>query len=152
VFVIITDADGVTTRQVEGTLIDFFRPNVVQPNPTWIVELDEADIPTADECITGIACQDATPLVATVVTCIDNETDPALGTTGLRVVVDSLINCEIGATVTLTYMDSEGVSLGTKSATIATRNDATFTYTLTSTAPFECDAFPGTASITVTCA
>lgn len=143
------DGEGVTS-QVQGELIEYLRPNLITPHPVWYVKLD-APLDAGD-CIKAVVCQDETPTVGNVVGCFDNETIPELGTTKLKVALDSLLSCDVGDTVTVTWYDAENVSLGTKSATISAFDPNTFIYELTSTAPFECDAFEGQVRMTVTCA
>lgn len=150
VIVFINDEDGELVSQQTATLIDFMRPNVTTPHAIWFVELEEAL--EDGECISAIACVDATPTVANVIGCVDNETDPTLGATKLRVTLDSSPTCGLGDTATLTYYNAAGSSLGTKSVTISDLNPDTLVYILTSSGTFECDAYPNIARITLTCA
>ena len=149
VTLLINDEDGVTVRQETGTLMHYERPNVVNVHGIWFVELEDAL--AAGECISGVSCPDASPTIANVISCIDNETDPTLGGTKLRMILDSLlVGGELGDTVAIKYYSATNVLLGTKNATISLIDYDMFRYEFTSTPAFECDAFEGQVTMTVT--
>lgn len=130
--VLIGDADGDTVKIRNATIIDYFRPSAVNPNPVMIVNL--ASALTGAECIKGLSCKDATPTVATVISCTDSEEDDTLDADQIRVIVDSLVDGKnVGGTMTITYYDEDAVSLGTVTADIISINSDTGAYVLEDT-------------------
>jgi hypothetical protein len=136
------------TEQVQATLIEYIRPNMVNVGPIWYVEL--AAPLTAGFCVKGVVCEDETPTVGRVVFCQDNNDDPDLGVNKIRMGLDSKLSCDLGDNVTITYYDADNVSLGTKAGTLASVNHETLIYEISATAVV-CDAYPTQAYATVTC-
>lgn len=143
--VFIGDEDGDTAKIRNATIIDYFRPNVVNPNPVIVVNL--ASALSAGECVKGIACKDATPTVATMISCTDSEEDDDLEADHILAVFDSLVDGKnVGSSGTLTYYDEDGSSLGTVSVTIVSINEQTATYELTGT-DLLCSMFEGQVTV-----
>lgn len=155
IVVFIGDADGDTVRQGTATIVDYFRPNVVNPNPMFIVDIGETVIGEG-ECIKFLGCQDATPTAAQVVSCVDDSEDDTMDEDTVRFALDSPIPCDVGDDVTLTYKDADGDTIGTVTGTIVEINADSMVYTISSDVEggFGCVMFDGytVASITVTCA
>lgn len=150
--VFIGDEDGDTVKVREATILDYYRPNVVNPNPIFIVQL--ASALAAGECLQYIGCQDDTPEEATVVSCTDSSEDESLESDQVRFLMDSapdVIN--VGSIVTITYYDADGVSLGTVDGTVVSINPDTMTYVISSEEEdFGCDMFEGQVTVKVTLA
>jgi hypothetical protein len=78
----------------------------------------------------------------------------------MKVMLDSSLNCEEGADVTVTYYNAAGTALGSIAAEITAANHNTFTYTLDAgsnvggigePADLSETSFEGAVRITVTC-
>lgn len=143
---IVNDLDtGLFKRLVTGTLIEPIRPNAVNAGFTWYVTIG-APL-AADECIAGAFCPDATPTVAD----ISDEVEVSEGK--LRFIVDSLLTCDVGDTVTITYKDEAGTTLDTVSGTITLVDPIKMAYEVTSAEPDWGPGFvDGTCTMTITCA
>lgn len=150
--VFIGDADGDTAKIRVATIIDYFRPNMVNPNPMFILEL--ASALSEGECIQYIGCNDATPTSGRVVSCVDStDSDSGVDEGQVKVVLDSPIPCDVGATVTLSYRDDEDAEIDTVSGTIVSINPDTMVYVISSVEEdFQCDMFEGQSYIVITCA
>lgn len=149
VVLLIGDETGVVTNQISATLVEYIRPNAVNPNPIWFVELE--DPLDEGDCIRGIVCEDSTPTVATVIACIDDQQDSSLANNRVRFIVDGVISCDVGDGATVTYYDEDNVSLGTETTTISLFNPDLMIYELTGTT-FGCESAPdGTVRTTITC-
>ncbi len=143
--VFIGDEDGDTAKIRNATIMDYFRPNVVNPNPIVIVNL--ASALASGECIKGIACKDDTPTVATMIGCTDSEEDDDLDADHISAVFDSLVDAlNVGSSGTLTYYDEDGASLGTVAVTVVSINEETSTYELTGT-DLLCSMFEGQVTV-----
>ncbi len=149
VSLLLGDETGALTTQVSATLLHYIRPNAVNPNPIWFVEL--AAPLDAGDCIRAIVCPDATPTVATVIAAVDDQQDAALPDNRVRFFVDSMLSCDVGDGVTVTYYDEDDVSLGTETTTVAAFNAEQLYYELTGTTFGEESAPEGTVRTTLTC-
>lgn len=152
VTVFIGDADGDTVKQRDAVILDYVRPNVVNPNPVFIVQL--ASALTGAECVQSIGCKDATPTVATVVTCADSEDDEGIPAGSVKFILDSAIPCGVGDDVEIKYYDEDGVIIETAiDGTIVSINPDTMTYVISSEeADFLCEMKEGQVTVKVNCA
>lgn len=158
--VFIGDADGDAVKVRDAVIMDYFRPNPVNPAPVYIVKL--ASALSANECIQYIGCKDATPTSATVVSCRDNSDNDDIAVGSVQFVLDSALPCNVGATVTITYRNAAGNAIGsTVSGTIVSIDPDTMVYEISSadttglpggTAPFNCSMRTGQVSVTIVCA
>lgn len=148
--VIVNDEEGAFSRQMDATLVEYLRPNMIN-GAVYYVELEEAL--DEGECIVGVVCNDETPLSGRVIDCRDHGTDPSLATNKIRVTLDSLLYCGVGDTVSVEYFDSDGNSLGTAQGTIAIADTDKFVYTITKTSgTWNCDLYgEDQATMSVTC-
>lgn len=155
----IGDADGDTVKIRTATIIDYIRPNVVNPSPIYVVRL--ASALSANECVQYIGCRDDSPTTSTVVYCVDNSDNDDIPAGSVRFSLDSALPCNVGATVTITYRDADGDAIGaTVSGTIVSINPDTMVYEISSadtsgtegTAAFNCVMRADQASITIVCA
>lgn len=150
VTVIIGNAAGVETRQAAATLLEYMRPNMVNPGPIWFAQL-EASL-DAGECIQGVVCNDETLTLGKVVSCVDQSIDPSLAGNAIKVILDSLLSCVVGATVHVHYYDVDHVSLGSLAGTIAAEDRQLFQYTITSAVSgFKCAMYEDGTTMEVTC-
>ena len=147
----IGDADGDTTKVRAATLVDIYRPNMVNPNWTAVIKL--ASALTGAECIQSVGCPDATPTYGLVVACADHSEDDTIPANGLRVVLDSTLNCNAGANVTVGFYDADGVLIDSAIAgTISSVDPITKTYVIaTSESGFGCGFKEAAVTIRVTC-
>lgn len=160
IHVLINNADGETVKERKATILDYVRPNVVNPQPMYVVKL--ASALSAGECIAFIACKDATPTVATVVACNDTSHDSEIPVGTVVFHLDSLLPCGVGADVTITYRDDDGSGIGaTVTGTITEIDGETLRYTIESAdmtglpggeAAFNCNMRAGQVSVTMVCA
>lgn len=146
------DDSGETTKVRAATIVEIFRPNVV--NPSWTVLIKLASALAGDECIAYIGCPDATPTYGTVLSCADSTDDDSIPAEAIKVVLDSSLNCNVGATVNVGFYDEEGTIISTAiSGTITSVNPDTLTYLIQTTEDdFGCSFRDGAVSIRVTCA
>jgi hypothetical protein len=150
VTVFIGDADGDTVKQRDAVIFDYIRPNVVNPNPTYIVQI--ASALTGAECIQSIGCKDATPTVATVEFCNGPDDDDTIEEGTLKFGLDSPIPCNVGASVDIKYYTAADVLLDTIVGTIVSINPDTMTYVISSVdGDFACSIGETQAYVTVGC-
>lgn len=151
--VVISDEDGDVTKVRSATLIQTYRPNAVNPQWTAIIKLGSALAP--GECISYVSCQDATPTLGFAVACADSGDDDTLETDQIRVVLDSALNCNVGANVTIDWLDEDKVALDpavTASAVIVSYDPDTNTYVLEDDGNEISCSVEGACFIRVTCA
>ena len=148
----IGDADGDTIKVRAATIQDIYRPNVV--NPDWTVLIKLASALSTGECLTHIGCPDATPTYGLVQHCADHDDDDTIPANGIKVVLESSLNCNVGANVTVGFYDEDNVLIDSAIAgVIASVNPETKTYVITtSEAGFGCNFKDDFATIRVTCA
>lgn len=139
--VLINDEDGVFNRKIDGTLIDFSRPNL-SIGPTWLIEL--ASALNAGECIEGVVCVPNNNTTVIVTECQDHTGDPTLTNTKLRLTSDTLWDVAVGDTGHLKWFDEDGNLLGSLPITVSIYNADTYTYTVTSTQPILCSVYDTT--------
>jgi hypothetical protein len=150
VTVFIGDADGDVVKQRDAVIMDYVRPNMVQPNPVMIVQL--ASALTGAECIQSIGCKDATPTLATVVTCADTESDPSIAEGSVKFILNSPIPCGVGDDVEIKYYSDADALLDTVVGTIVSINPLTMAYVISSEeADWACNFVENTSYITVNC-
>ena len=147
----IGDADGDTTKVRSATLIEIFRPNVVNPDWTAIIKL--ASSLSAGECIQNIGCPDATPTYGLVVSCADHTEDEAIPEDGIKVVLESSLNCNVGSDVLVGFYNAAGTLIDSAIAGVIDSVDPdTLTYVIsTSEAGFGCSFKEDAVTIRVTC-
>jgi hypothetical protein len=149
VTVFIGDEDGDTAKQRDATILEYFRPNAVNPNPILMVKL--ASSLSAGECIQSIGCKDATPTYGIVVHCNDNSDDDTIEADNLRVVLDSPVPLNVGGVAYLRYYDVDGVYITSSSipVTIVSMNPDTMTYELdrTTGATLTCNEEPTAVTV-----
>ncbi len=148
----IGDADGDITKVRSATLQDIFRPT--HQNPNWVAVVKLASALTGAEEITHVGCPDATPTYGLVVSCADDSDDATIPTDGIRVILESSLNCSVGASVNIGFYDDAGVIIDTAVAgTIISVNPDTLTYVIdTAVTGFGCNYKPDAVTIRVTCA
>lgn len=148
----IADDDGDVTKVRSATLQEIFRPNMVNPN--WVAVVKLASSLSAGECITHIGCPDATPTYGIVQTCADHTDDDSIPANAIKVVLDSTLNCNVGASVNVGFYDADGVIIDSAIAgTIASVIPETKTYVIqTSESGFGCAFKEDAVTIRVTCA
>lgn len=140
VVIVIGDANGDVARTQNATVLD--TAYVFPDGHVWISLVTDID-PDAGECIQAIICEDATPTVATVLSCTETADVP---TNGVWYTLDSVLDTvaegvpAVNDDVTITYYDADGVSLGTATGNIEEIDAAQFRYRVTSVAAgFDCD-------------
>lgn len=158
--VFISDADGDVAKIRDATILQYFRPNIVTPEPQYLVKL--ASSLSAGECIKFIGCKDESPTTATVLACYDNSDDENIAEGSVRFTLDSALPCNVGANVTITYRDADGDAIGaTVTGTIVSVDPELMTYVISSTdetglpggtAAFNCNMRTGQVSVTIVCA
>lgn len=151
----ITDDDGDVIKVRDASIVEIFRPNVVNPN--WTVMIKLASVLAAGECISHIGCPDDSPTTGNVVTCSDNSDDDTLEADQIKVVLDSTLNCNVGASVNIEWLDEDDVLIdppGVVSGTIISVDPSGLIYVIESAEPnFACDlGGDTTCSMKVTCA
>lgn len=101
--VYINNAAGVNVGTAQATVIEIFRPTVVNPNWSALVELAA---PLSDgQCIGAIACTDGVDEV-TIVHC------NAGAANQIKAILSGPLECGVGDTVVFTYYDAEGETVG----------------------------------------
>lgn len=147
--VLINDENGAFVAKIDGTLIDFARPNL-SIGPTWLVEL--ASSLSDGQCIHGVVCVANNNDTANVVECQDDTDDSSLSNTKLRLTLDSLLDVAVGDAVHVkwyTLPGGTGSLLGSLPATVSIVNYDDYIYTLTSTQPITCNPYTNAQSIIV---
>jgi hypothetical protein len=150
VAVFIGDDDGDVVKVRDAVILDYVRPNVVNPNPVLIVQL--ASALTGEECIQSIGCKDATPTLATVVTCADHDDDESIPVGSVKFIFDSPIPCGVGSAVELRYYTDTDEYIDNIFGTIVSINPDTMTYVISSQeANFGCNMYETQSYITAIC-
>ena len=153
VSIAVYDCNGDLLR-IQDAVVQDMLPHGTSPRPIIWLRTVTLGTDDCDECIKGIMCQDADPLVATVTnawTAADKPTCPTF--TGITWRLGAPINCNAGDNVDVKYYDVNDVLLDTVvGAVIAVANPQTQTYQITSADPDYTKAGPaGTSYITITC-
>lgn len=150
--VVISDEDGDVVKVRNATILQTYRPNIINPDYTIIVKLDSTL--SAGECITSISCPDATPTLGFAIACADSESDGDLPSDQIRVTLDSSLNCGVGADVTIDWLDEDKAALSpavSETGEIISFDPATNTYVLeVDGETLSCDV-DGACYIRVTC-
>jgi hypothetical protein len=132
VIVGINDADNNFVGTQSATIIEYFRPSIINPNPLLIVET--ASALTSGHCIAYVICEDATPGVGNVVACVDSEEDDDLSSGQVKFVLDSKLDVDATTDdVLVKYYNEAGTLLGTVDADLVSFNHETFTYVVSET-------------------
>lgn len=146
----IADADGTIVGQQTATVVEIFRPNVVNPRYSILVQLEQAL--TAGYCINSVACMDDSPGSANVIHCYDNNDDDAIELGTVKFVLDSPLSCGVDADVQIEYFDKDGTSLGTVDGTISSVNPNTLVYVIASDeVDFGCQMFDNQCTVVISC-
>lgn len=147
----IGDEDGDTVKVRAATIIDIYRPNMVNPN--WTVLIKLASALTGAECIQSIGCPDATPTYGVVISCADHSEDDSIPENGIKVMLESTLNCNVGSNVLIRFYDEDGVIIDSAIAgSIVSVDPDTKTYVIsTATSGFGCGYKANAVSIRVTC-
>ena len=150
--VVISDGDGDVVKVRDATILQTYRPNIINPDYTIIVKLDSTL--SAGECITSISCPDAIPTLGFAIACADSESDGDLPSDQIRVTLDSSLNCGVGADVTIDWLDEDKAALSpavSETGEIISFDPATNTYVLeVDGETLSCDV-DGACYIRVTC-
>ena len=152
VSIAVYDCNGDFLR-VQDAVVQDMLPHGTSPRPIIWLRTVTLGTDDCDECIKGIMCQDADPLVATVTYSWDTDDKPDCDAfAGIFWHLSSTINCNVGDNVTLSYIDALGAEIVAVVGTIAEASPETQTYRITSGDGNYTKAGPtGTDSITITC-
>lgn len=151
VTVFIGNSEGETVKQRDAVIIEYIRPNMVNPNPVYFVNI--ASVLADGECIQSIGCKDSTPTVSTVMSCNDNSDDDTIAEGSVKFVVDSPIPCNVGADVEIKYYNDANTLLDTIDGVIESINVDLGIYVISSEeVDFGCDFVDGATRVTINCA
>ncbi len=135
----------------DAVILDYYRPNMVNPNPIYMLKL--ASALSAGECIQYVTCKDSTPTIGTVVACRDSGDDDELESDQVRYVLDSPIPAELAPTskssITMRIMSSSATLLMAQRCNLS----ETMTYIISSEEEdFGCEMREGQVTVKINCA